>query len=238
MAKNTPARVAVTATGVALLAMVAASTVPAEGSMYLTEAEGAEIVASGFATVDPATAQPDGTAAVTLTDAGRAQLSGGDQPKPAGSATFVIDKDVPPPVGNAPRRGRQSNYPFGSLEIGDSFHVPKKDEKDDVAARLASSVSGARAEFAEPTGEYVDKVKKTYQKEADGKTFSTGEDGKRIVKSTENVRTAVTRMTRNFEVRNVGNDDPRGAGARVWRIAVTEAAQAAENGNGGDNGGE
>jgi hypothetical protein len=226
---DTPAaasdRVAITATGVALLAMLA----DAGGSLMLTQAEGAGIINDGFATVDTSIIEND-TAQVTLTDAGRAELdkaNGADDNGTAdgaaasgGSSSFEIEDNVAMPT-DATRRGRSGGYPFDKLNVGQSFHVAKTTENPNPAERLASSVSGARAKFAIPDGDKTETVTvKEYQRaEGEGKGFAKDADGKRIVVSSREETRPAMKVTRDFTVKSVGADDPKGEGARVWRTA-------------------
>lgn len=218
-----PTRAPVTMTGVALLAAIAASTSPAAGVMMLTQGEAGDIVSKGLAVVD--TTKTDGdTAAVSLTDAGRAELAagnGGDNTTAATSAasSFDIDDAVPMPTDTA-RRGRSGGYPFDKLEIGQSFHVAKSADNEDPAARLASSVSGARVKFSVPDGDKTETVTvKTYKRGEDGKYIKDA-DGKRVVDTETTETRPVLKLTRDFTVKSVGADDPRGEGARVWRVAL------------------
>lgn len=224
MAKNTPAtgREPVTLTGVALLGAIAAA--PA-GYLMLTQAEGSGIVSEGLAVVDTTIVDGD-TAAVKLTEAGQAKLNeaGATNSK---SNSFEIDADVPLPTGTK-RRGRESGYPFDKLEIGHSFHVAptKKDGKletpAEVALRLSSSTSAARTKYQEEIpGQTEEVTKRTYKKDADGKFLKT-EDGKRILEKEEKVTVPATKLTRDFMVKEVGEDDPKGPGARCWRIELSE----------------
>ena len=226
MAKaSTPARQAVTLTGVALLAAIAASET---GYLMLTQAEGQDIVNEGFAVVD--TSIVDGeTAAVRLTEAGTAKLAEGKEAgtnpevaAPAATkASYDIEDNVPMPTGTQ-RRGREGGYPFDKLEIGQSFHVAKTAENPDPASRLASSVSGARVKFSEEIpGETETVTVKTYKKGPDGKGYAKDADGKRIVESETTETRPKTKLLRDFVVKSVGADDPKGEGARVWRVALS-----------------
>lgn len=222
MAKSNPApapaaaREPVTLTGVALLAAIAAA---ADGFLMLTQAEGQDIVAAGHAVVDPSIVDGE-TAAVRLTDAGRAVLAEQNAPAAASSASsYEIDDAVPLPT-NTVRRTREGGYPFDKLEVGQSFHVAKTAENPDPASRLASSVSGARVKFSEVIpGEFETVTKKTYKKGADGKGYAKDENGKRIVESETEESQPKTRLLRDFVVKSVDASDPKGEGARVWRTA-------------------
>lgn len=226
------ARAAVTLTGVSLLAAIAASE---NGYMMLTQAEGQDIVNEGFAVVDTSIVEGD-TAAVRLTEAGTAKLAetkdnGGNPEATAGTApaadatkaSYDIDDGVPMPTGTV-RRGREGGYPFDKLEIGQSFHVAKTAENPDPAARLASSVSGARVKYSEEIpGETETVTVKTYKRGPDGKGYAKDADGKRIVESETTETRPKTKLTRDFVCKSVGADDPKGEGARVWRVALTNA---------------
>lgn len=223
------AREPITARGADLLALVAAA---GDAGLMLTQEEGLEAVTAGFLAVDT-TVTEGNTAKVTLTDAGRASLTSSGN-----SATnYEIDDAVPMPV-NTVRRGRQGGYPFDNLNVGQSFHVapnpakPASGDKPavpaetpaDVAARLQSSVSGARARFAEEIpGETEEYTVRTYKKGEDGK-FLKDAEGKRIVDTETTGTRPKTRLTRDFKVMPVDASDPKGPGARVWRIAIPGAA--------------
>jgi hypothetical protein len=224
MAKGKNERVAVTARGTALLALIAGAEA---GYLMLTQEEGSEAVNAGHATVDGSITDGD-TAAVRLTDAGRAALAAEQGGGNAGQADngggsngdFVIEDAVPIPARSS--RGRSGGYPFDQLQVGQSFHVPLgKDDKEpaDVAARLQSSVSGARARYAVAVpGETVSVTVKEYQKGPDGK-YAKGADGKRIVTASRTEQRQKMKATRDFTVKAVDASDPRGVGARVWRTA-------------------
>lgn len=217
MAKTAPAaRVPVTATGIALIAMIA----EAGGSLMLTQAEGAELIAAGHAVVDTSVVEND-TALVSLTDAGRAALD-----EENGSAEVVnttvsggieIEDGVPVPTTTS-RAGRSGGYPFDKLNVGQSFHVPKTKENEDPASRLASSVSGARAKYAKVLeGQDETVTVKEYQRNEAGKGFAKDSDGKRIVIGEHKETRPKTEIVRDFIVKTVDASDPKGEGARVWR---------------------
>jgi hypothetical protein len=209
--KGGSARQPVTARGAELMALIASA---GEAGLMLTQDEGLDLVNNGYAQVDT-TATDGDTAKVTLTDAGRAALNASGNT----ATSFEIEDNIPIPQ-NTVRRGRSGGYPFEQLGLNQSFHVPAKEgeEPADVAARLQSSVSGARARFAEETGEQENVTRKVYKRNADG-SFVKDEAGKRVVESTETVQRPKMRPTRDFTVKAVDANDPKGAGARVWRTA-------------------
>jgi hypothetical protein len=204
-------RAPIEARGADLMAMIANA---GAAGLMLTQEEGMDLINSGYAVVDTSVTEGN-TAKVTLTDSGKAALaSSGNRP-----TSFEIEDDIAIPTTTA-RRGRQGGYPFENLEVGQSFHVPTKDGEDasKTAARLQSSVSGARSRFAEETGEMETATRKVYAKNDDGE-FIKDEDGKRVVESEEEYERPVTRPTRDFTVKPVDENDPKGPGARVWRTA-------------------
>ncbi len=204
-------RIAIAARGAELMAMIAAA---GDTGLMLTQAEGLDLINSGFATVDASVTEGE-TAKVTLTEAGQASLNGSGN-KPTG---YEIEDNIAMPTDKA-RKGRTGGYPFEGLNVGQSFHVAATadEDADAVAARLQSSVSGARTRFATDSGEKETVNVKVYAKGDDGK-FLKGEDGKRVVASETPTERAKLTITRDFKVRAVGSDDPKGAGARVWRTA-------------------
>lgn len=213
---ETTEREPIAARGADLLAMIDEA---GEAGLMLTQEEGLDAVNAGYAVVDTGVTEGD-TAKVTLTDAGRAALTSSGNV----ATKFEIDDNIEMPT-NTTRRGRSGGYPFENLNVGQSFHIPLKDGETpaDVAARMQSSISGARARFAEVVpGEFETVKVKTYQKGSDGK-FVKDAEGKRVIATEVEEQRPVTRLTRDFKVLAV-TTDPKGPGARVWRIAVDEAA--------------
>jgi hypothetical protein len=208
--ETAPARTPVEARGKELLALIAGAP---EGVLMLTQAEALDAINAGFAVVDTAKTEGD-AAAVSLTDAGKATLASTGAVK----TKFEIDDNIPLPTAVAGnRRGRVAMYPFANLEVGQSFHVAKSAENPEPATRLASSVTGARLQFSVDTGETEDVAVKVYEKDAEGKIVKDAE-GKRIVASTSTETRPAKTLTRDFKVAAVDASDPKGEGARVWRI--------------------
>lgn len=205
----------------ALLAEVAAAE---SGQVAMTQAQAADALAAGHIEVT-GNADANGLAPVKLTDAGFAAFqaaeaanptTGGATSTPAAKVAFTVSSAVPIPTDEGVRRGRSNGYPFATMEVGESFHVAPTEEYPDPAERLASSVSGARNRFSEETGETEEVEVKTYAKDASGKFIKDAED-KRVVESTAKVTRPKMRVTKDFIVRAVGENDPNGVGARVWR---------------------
>ena len=212
-ATETNERQPVSQRGVELLALIAAAQDDGEGYLMLTQEEGLDAVNAGYAVVDTSNAVGN-TAAVTLTDAGRAALTGS-----GGSASkYAIDDGFVIPEGAA-RRGRTSAYPFEMLDNGQSFHIPLKagENAEKVLARIQSSISSARARFAVESGDTETVTVREYQRDENGK-FVKDENGKRIVIGTSEVTRPVKTFTRDFKAIAVGEEDARGPGVRVGRV--------------------
>lgn len=212
-------RIAITATGTALLALIAA-----EGFLFVTQAEGSQAVIDGNATISAEPVAPDGLTTIVLTDAGKAIVASlppaVEAAAPVAKPVFVLRDDIPIPL-DAARNARASKYPTESMVAGQSFHIPTTAEMPKPVAAIASTLTALRAKFA--VQEVIDgapqfhKVKKhTYQMEADGKTFSKDADGKRIVLSTGEVEEPKMVNVRDWTVKPVGATDPDGVGARVF----------------------
>jgi hypothetical protein len=209
-APATPAAT-VSLTGAALLASIASGE-----TTRITQEQAATLDNSHYSanTADVV----DGAALVTLTDAGKAAAAAA-----APKASIAIDDGVPMPEGKRTRTA-EFVYPFDKLEkVGQSFHVPKTAENPDPGTRLSSSVSGARVRYSELVTDANGPVMEsyqvpTYQLGADGKPV-IGADGKRIVtgKATK-TRQKRTEPSRDFKVVTVDASDPRGEGARCFRI--------------------
>ena len=218
MAKNTPAPL----TGAALLSAIAAGTVA-----RITEAQAQTLDAAHYEvnTADVV----DGAALVRLTDAGIAAANGGAPAAPTAQAAkagaFEIDDNVAMPEGLARRRApTEALYPFDKLQPGQSFHVPVSEDNPEPAVRLSSSVSGAHVRYSEPLKDaegnpIMEEYKvSVYQRNEDG-SYAKGEDGKRI-KIGDETKTREKRgePSRTFRIVTVDATDPRGAGARVFRV--------------------
>lgn len=205
----------------AMIATVATIAASESGFLMLTQAEGADVVGAGLATVDTANVEGD-KAAVSLTEAG-VKLAAENAPAtagaPAASNGYKIDDAVAMPTASA-RRSREGGYPFDKLEVGQSFHVAKTADNSDPVTRLQSSVSGARTRYAvKVPGETETVTVKEYQRGEGGKGYAKGADGKRIVVSSKTETRPKMAVTRDFTVKAVDASDPRGEGARVWRTA-------------------
>jgi hypothetical protein len=212
----------VTATGAALLQLIKDAP---QGYLELTQAEGAAIVQAGQAAIDPTVTCADGLAAVRLTPAGQAVLV--SQPARIHRAPVVVTpglvSNIPaPPKGKGGKHG--SKYPFDTMNVGDSFHIPATLENTNPLASVQSSITMARAKYAvgvvddngAPVMETV--TIKDYAKDAAGKITKDSE-GKRIIASERQETRQQTKAVRDWVSAVVDATDPNGVGARVWRTA-------------------
>lgn len=197
------------------------------GGLYMTQAEGNDIVAAGLAAVDTANTTTDDNgvvrAFVTLTAAGvaAAGLKADAAPvAPTAKPTFTVRADIPIPTKT--RKAKEAVYPIDGLEIGQSFHVTKTDANPDPAARLQSTAANYRqkymVEVKDAEGNTVTKTvqRKVYERNAEDKIV-VGADGHRVVTGTETVTIAKIELGRDFVVAAVDASDPESVGARIWR---------------------
>jgi hypothetical protein len=219
MAK-TPTRNPITVRGIELLSLIAAT---GDVGLMLTKDEGQEAVDAGDAAVDTTVVAGD-TAKVTLTDQGKAKVAA-QTPAEVAKPSFTLRDSIEPPTikRGGGRKTAESAYPFDAMEIGQSFHIPATATNPNPAEKIASTVSGQRVKYAVKTGETETITQKTYAKDAEGK-FVKNAEGKRVVTGEITKTRDKMKLGRDFIVRSVGDDDPDGKGARVWRIAVKEGA--------------
>lgn len=203
------------------------------GHAMLTEAEGREAVEAGLAELVEGVIDGD-RAGVRLTQAGmeRVMAEAANQGAQTGNDTasgtsgaetvtapaggFVIEDYVP--TAQARRGGRGNTiYPFDSLNVNQSFHVPATAENPNPAKSLASTVSSATARYAEVIpGEFETVTLPVYATGPDGK--KTKDANGNWIKTGEKTETRPkVKKTRIFSVVAVGDEDPKGKGARVLR---------------------
>lgn len=128
---------------------------------------------------------------------------------------FEIESGIPLPANK--RRGNRAIYPFEALRIGDSFHVSPTEKQPDPVKTVASSVSSANLRYSEPTDQMETFEINDFQVDADGKRIKNAEGGY-IKIGVKNVTRPVMRQLRLFTVRQVGDEDRKGPGARVYRV--------------------
>lgn len=180
-----------------LLAEIVEATNSPTGFTYVSEGKAKPLVDRGLIELNTGMKNDAGHMAARATAAGiELIMSNTDQNAVSDNTEnpepkFEIDSGIPMPKSN--RRVRQAIYPFDALEVGQSFHVPATDERPNPAKSLASTVSSANRRYAV---------------EIPGET--------RVDRKGNTV--PATRQERKFRVTAAAADDPRGAGARVFRV--------------------
>lgn len=117
--------------------------------VYATAEAAAPLIAAGHAeqNTEMVNADNGNEFATRITEAGKAAYEAAKATPatpPAPKAAFVISKGVEKPAVVRTSHGRESIYPWGVLEVGDSFFVPGK-----VASKFGSTISTARKSFKE-----------------------------------------------------------------------------------------
>lgn len=122
--------------------------------------------------------------------------------------TIEIEEGVALPSIARGRTG-ETSYPFDKLPLNGSFHIAATPACPDPSKSVASSVSAANLKYSEEEkdsdGNVITETKRVRQGTGANKKFIMKDFPKR-------------KPTRQFTVRSVGVDDPKGAGCRVWRI--------------------
>lgn len=145
------------------------------------------------------------------------------QPTPAPIVTkakFEIDDYVPPNIGQRRPRNGGSMFRFDELEVNKSIHVPVSADRPtpaDVAAATGPSASAANDRYSVGTGVMETVTVHEYARDTYGK-FMKDENGKRIKTGSRQEQREKKTLTRQFVVKPVGTEDPRGPGARIVRI--------------------
>ena len=215
----------------ALHAIVVASNTK-NGFLWMPEDQAKVFADAGFGEIHP-TAKDGDAVAIVITQAGREYANANpalaDEDYEAGEGDPIevlkseekkvrrktgykppenieIDDGVPMPAMTRVGGTRAKIYPFDELGVGKSFHIPVTEENDNPAKSVASSVSAANLRYRpilmdEATG----------KPQMESKTYKHG--GKTITKDVEKRGPA----EREFTVRTVSKDDPKGPGCRVWR---------------------
>lgn len=203
--KSAGKKTAATVVVIGLAEIVAAGA----NGMYVPESVYAPLVEAGLVEINPSTTDENGNVATRATQKGIESLDSAatvadNATSEATSATaatgetqkvktmFNIEDSIPVPT--IPGRSRGGNvYPFGQLEVGQSFFVANSEDKPNAAKSLASTVSSATARYAVAS--------------EDGAT-KTNKKGEVVPVMVE---------TRKFVVRSVEENGVKGA--RVWRTA-------------------
>lgn len=190
---------------------------------YLSQDEAAGLIAAGLIEVNAEMADPNDASkrAARLTDAGHAEVASlatsedestdeedGDEDE--GDA-FEIDDGVVMGKRGGGGGASASKFPFAKLAIGQSFHV-KLDGKEHQSKNMSSAASQYARQFDKPVfddaGNAVLETVNVRRKNPDD-TWS-------VVPVTRQKALA----TIKFAVREVGDDDKRGKGIRVFRVAL------------------
>lgn len=227
MAKKPNKVVATPTINLAKLGEIAKATL-AGGFVYISADEVAPLVTAELVETNPAMTDESGNIAAratpkgidtvnTETNTATAPIAAATPAPVAGRPTFEIDDYVPSTHnkrGGGGGKGAEL-YPFDALAVGKSFHVPNTADKPDVAKSLASTVSSATARYAEGTGEFETVKVPVYQLDAEGKRVKV--EGSFVKIGEKDETREIMKKTRVFRVQRVGDEDPRGPGARVIR---------------------
>lgn len=171
--------------------------------IYMTQEEGGALHAAGLIAVDLNQCAPMNSAAylAQLTATGQQWLANQAVAVPA-QTSFEIDSNVP---FTAAKRGKAAGktasiYPFDRLEIGQSFHVCPSASMVEPHKDMVGATSAANKRWSKKTDQF--------ELNADGSQKLT-KKGKPVVKML---------VERKFVCRKAGADDPKGPGARIFRI--------------------
>jgi hypothetical protein len=184
-----------------LLEMIVAAT-NAGSFHYVTQEEGMPLLQHIPPLIEVNTDMVEGNkAAARATDAGKAMVTG-VATAPAvtnGAAIGVIKGAVLPPSkrGAGLHGGAPKQYPFDTMDVGDSFFVGVSEKHPNPLKTLGSTVSSANMRFAEETGE---KKTVTRKKRGEDRKAVQNPDGSFV---TETVELPVYNFTRKFEIRGV-----------------------------------
>ena len=101
----------------------------------------------------------------------------------------TLQNNIPVPV--VKHRRKSESYPFGTMDIGDSFFVPDREGRPDAAKSMASTVASATARYAVPAVPAETRINRK---------------GKEVQVMTETRKFVVRKVTENGVI-----------GARIWR---------------------
>lgn len=138
-----------------VLLTLAALCTAAEGFVYASVESAAPLVAAGHAEQNPTMTNDAAELATRATDAGRAAYAAelaAQSNTPTNTPavpvpTFAISKGIPIPARTRTGGGRESIYPWGALEVGDSFFVPGKETN-----KFGSTLATGRKQFHDAEG--------------------------------------------------------------------------------------
>ncbi len=226
---DTPATTPAVATGAALnpaiLFAIAAATAKGE-TVYLSAVEGHALAQAGLIAPDTSRVDPtdQNKVAVGLTEAGSAfVIEHGGLPA-EGSASNdeglkADDYEIETGIPYKPRRRgvapdgtpKAPKYPFDRLEVGQSFHIKPTAKVPEPWKSVNAAVSLATKSYDQPeldaNGAQMNETVTLKKRGPDGKMIAAGETTRIKMKH-----------TRTFSIVRVDNTDPKGVGARVYRL--------------------
>ena len=188
-----------------LLSLIAAATA-ANSFHYVTQAEGMPLLEHNPPLIEVNTQMvQDGKAAARTTDAGAAMVNGAGHATVQSAVTaapspFAIIKGaVLPPSkrGAGLRGGAPKQYPFDTMEVGDSFFVPVSEKHPNPVKTLGSTVSSANLRFAIKTDEMKTVTRAVRGEDRKAKVDAAGN------KITETVSIPVYKHTRKYVIRAI-----------------------------------
>ena len=183
-----------------LLAEIVAN--DAAGRQSYVSVDAKPLVDAGLIEVNIQVKNEQGQVLARSTDAGKAKVAAGDQPKATGTHAVIVTGAVLPPAkarGNRTGSGAPTKYPFADLEVGGMFFSPNSDHaKGDAVKALGSTVSAQNDKYAEPTGEMKTVTRAVRDKQT--KKAVLNADGS---KQTETVQLPVKKYNRKFTIRPV-----------------------------------
>jgi hypothetical protein len=179
--------------------LIAAAT--AAGSFhYVTQAEGIPLLQHSPPLIEVNTNMvQDGKAAARTTAAGASMVGQTAAETPAAPQFAIIKGAILPPSkrGVGLRGGAPKQYPFDTMQVGDSFFVAVSEKHPNPVKTLGSTVSSANMRFAEKTGEMKEVTRAVRGDDRKAKTDAAGN------KITETVNIPVYKHTRKFVIRAV-----------------------------------
>ncbi len=202
------------------------------GNAYVTAAEGSMLAQHGLIEVD--SSQTDGkdppAYLCRLSPQGKQMLDQSVATAPESVTEedfdFEIESGVEVPAvkrGNAGHlTPRKAKYPFALLEVGQSFHVAVTEDNPTPWKTLQSSTAAANTRFREPVEpeELEEVTHRRRLKDDDGEWITDGDGNFQYESFTQ--MEAKTVQTKKFVARQVGADDPKGPGCRVFRVELDD----------------
>lgn len=193
--------------GVAInVAVLTAIANAADGVGRVSQADGVPLVNEGLIEVNTNDVDTEGKALARVTDKGKQYLSNLNSGTNESKPMFGIMKNVPIPEskrGNRKGAGAPTQYPFETMEVGDSFFVGSS-VKADAAKKLGSTVSQQNMKYRTPTGQTETKE---VTKRGKGNKAELNPDGTKV-KETKNV--PVYKQDRKYVLRAVKSGDKLG----------------------------